>query len=292
MPPGTSKWNQVEHRLFSYISMNWRGRPLTSHDVIVNTIAATTTRTGLRVEAELDTNTYDTAIKVTDAEIDALAMSRHRFHGDWNYTLHLAGLPPAPGLRTDPATAATTARPAAGPAHLDSSTLRHPELTGMTVPEMEIVLDNLIPALAEQRERLRHERRGGERRRHAARAPRTSSPTPIGSWPPCSTCAKSVPTTCSPSSSASPEAPSPALSRKYGPSSPSLAPRSRRQQPDSAHRRRRCPPRQVRQSAAKEDQTSMLILCAPLDSGWSRKTQSRAECVLPTPARPSTSGGR
>ncbi len=62
MPPGTSKWNQVEHRLFSQISMNWRGRPLTSHDVIVNTIAATTTRTGLRVEAELDTNTYDTGI--------------------------------------------------------------------------------------------------------------------------------------------------------------------------------------------------------------------------------------
>jgi hypothetical protein len=155
----------VEHRLFSHISLNWRGRPLTSHDVIVNTIAATTTRTGLRVEAALDTNTYDTGIKVTDAEIDALAMSRHRFHGDWNYTLHPAEVPPAPGQRTEPEAVATTARPAVGPAHLDGSMLRDPELTGMSIQEMDTVLNDLIPALAEQREQLRHERRGGERRR-------------------------------------------------------------------------------------------------------------------------------
>ncbi|CAM5289555.1 hypothetical protein STENM327S_06982 [Streptomyces tendae] len=68
--------------------MNWRGRPLTSHDVVVNSIAATTTRTGLTVHAELDPGTYDTGIKVTDSDIDALPMHRHRFHGDWNYTLH------------------------------------------------------------------------------------------------------------------------------------------------------------------------------------------------------------
>ena len=165
MPPGTSKWNQVEHRLFSRISMNWRGRPLTSHDVIVNTIAATTARTGLRVGAEPGTSTCDTGIKATGAGIDALAMSRHRFHGDWNYTLHPAGVPPAPGPGTDPATVAATARPAAGPARLDGSTLRDPGLTGLTVPEMDTVLDDLIPALAGQRGRLRHERRGGERRR-------------------------------------------------------------------------------------------------------------------------------
>ncbi|MGI5133354.1 ISAzo13 family transposase [Streptomyces sp. CA-106110] len=162
MPPGTSKWNRVEHRLFSHISMNWRGRPLTSHDVIVNTIAATTTGTGLRVEAALDTNTYDTGIKVTDAEIDALAMSRHRFHGDWNYTLHPADAPPTPGPRTDPA---TVARPAAAPARIDGSMLWDPELTGMTFVELDTLLNDLIPALAEQRERLRHERRGGERHR-------------------------------------------------------------------------------------------------------------------------------
>jgi hypothetical protein len=86
-PPGTSKWNKVEHRLFSHITMNWRGRPLTSHEVIVNTIAATTTRTGLTVRAELDTSAYDTGVKVSDRQMDALPLTRHDWHGDWNYTL-------------------------------------------------------------------------------------------------------------------------------------------------------------------------------------------------------------
>jgi transposase len=88
LPPGTSKWNKVEHRLFAHISMNWRGRPLTSHEVIVNSMAATTTRTGLQVHAELDPGSYPTGVKIGDAQVDALPMSRHRFHGDWNYTLH------------------------------------------------------------------------------------------------------------------------------------------------------------------------------------------------------------
>ena len=86
-PPGTSKWNKVEHRLFSHITMNWRGRPLTSHEVLVQTIAATTTRTGLRVRAELDTGAYDTGVKVSDRQMDALPLTRHDWHGDWNYTL-------------------------------------------------------------------------------------------------------------------------------------------------------------------------------------------------------------
>ncbi len=86
-PPGTSKWNKVEHRLFSHITMNWRGRPLTSHEVIVQTIAATTTRTGLRVHAELDTSTYDTGVQVSDRQMGALPLTRHDWHGDWNYTL-------------------------------------------------------------------------------------------------------------------------------------------------------------------------------------------------------------
>src|SRR5207248_8106836 len=85
--PGTSKWNKVEHRLFSHITMNWRGRPLTSHEVIVQTIAATTTRTGLRVHAELDTATYDTGVRIGDGQMDALPLTRHDWHGDWNYTL-------------------------------------------------------------------------------------------------------------------------------------------------------------------------------------------------------------
>jgi hypothetical protein len=91
LPPGTSKWNKIEHRLFSHISMNWRGRPLTSHQVVVNTIAATTTATGLTVHAELDTNTYPTGIKIGDKQMKHLersgALTRHTFHGDWNYTL-------------------------------------------------------------------------------------------------------------------------------------------------------------------------------------------------------------
>jgi Rhodopirellula transposase DDE domain len=89
-PPGTSKWNKIEHRLFSHISMNWRGRPLTSHEVIVQTIAATTTRTGLTVSAELDTGEYPKGIKISDRQMKDLeqrALRRHQFHGEWNYDL-------------------------------------------------------------------------------------------------------------------------------------------------------------------------------------------------------------
>jgi Rhodopirellula transposase DDE domain len=94
LPPGTSKWNKIEHRLFSHISLNWRGRPLSSHDVIVQTIAATTTRNGLRVHAELDTAPYPTGVKIPDRDMKALTttgvLARHDFHGEWNYTLHPA----------------------------------------------------------------------------------------------------------------------------------------------------------------------------------------------------------
>ena len=86
-PPGTSKWNQIEHRLFSHISLNWRGKPLFSHEVVVNLIAGTTTRTGLRIEAELDTNTYPTGIQVTDEEFDKIKIQRADFHGEWNYNI-------------------------------------------------------------------------------------------------------------------------------------------------------------------------------------------------------------
>jgi hypothetical protein len=89
-PPGTSKWNKIEHRLFSQISMNWRGRPLTSHEVIVQTIAATTTRTGLTVSAELDPGQYPKGIKISDRQMKDLeqqALRHHQFHGEWNYDL-------------------------------------------------------------------------------------------------------------------------------------------------------------------------------------------------------------
>jgi hypothetical protein len=86
-PPGTSKWNKIEHRLFSHISMNWRGRPLVSHQVIVELIGATTTRAGLQVHAELDQGTYPKGIKVSDQELAAVPIRRHGWHGEWNYTV-------------------------------------------------------------------------------------------------------------------------------------------------------------------------------------------------------------
>ncbi len=86
-PPGTSKWNKIEHRLFSFISQNWRGTPLVSLEAIVNLIAATSTRTGLMVKAALDPRRYETAVKVPDDVFARLMIAPHRFHGDWNYTI-------------------------------------------------------------------------------------------------------------------------------------------------------------------------------------------------------------
>jgi len=86
-PPGTSKWNKIEHRMFCHITRNWRGRPLVSHQVIVNLIANTTTRTGLKIKAGLDTNNYPTGIEVSDEAFEALNLCGHKFHSDWNYYL-------------------------------------------------------------------------------------------------------------------------------------------------------------------------------------------------------------
>jgi len=86
-PPGTSKWNKIEHRLFSFISMNWRGKPLTTYQVIVSLIAATANKTGLRVRAALDAKAYPSGVKVADAVFDSINLKTVRFHGDWNYTL-------------------------------------------------------------------------------------------------------------------------------------------------------------------------------------------------------------
>ena len=93
-PPGTSKWNKIEHRLFSFISQNWRGKPLTSLQVIVSLIAATTTATGLKVHSELDTASYPAGIKVSDEEIAQINLKRDKFHGDWNYEIHPRTLTP------------------------------------------------------------------------------------------------------------------------------------------------------------------------------------------------------
>ena len=114
-PPGTSKWNKIEHRLFSQISRNWRARPLTSHEVIVNTIAATTTTTGLAVTAQLDTRGYPRGVKITRAQLrdmeDAGALTRHGFHGEWNYTISPAAPRPAPPPPPPAPAARTATRP-------------------------------------------------------------------------------------------------------------------------------------------------------------------------------------
>jgi len=87
LPPGTSKWNKIEHRLFSFISQNWRGKPLVRHQVIVDLIAATRTKTGLKVRAQIDSNLYPSGLKVSDKQVAALHMERDAFHGEWNYRI-------------------------------------------------------------------------------------------------------------------------------------------------------------------------------------------------------------
>jgi transposase len=156
-PPGTSKWNKVEHRLFSHITMNWRGRPLTSHDVVINSITATTTRTGLTVQARLDDGTYPTGVKVSNAQMAALPISRHPFHGDWNYTLH-------------PATGHTAGPPAGHDQERRPTGL--PELTGLTPAE----LDGLIAQLAALRQAQREQRARSHPASDARHKPRSGRP--------------------------------------------------------------------------------------------------------------------
>lgn len=91
LPPATSKWNKIEHRLFSYISINWRGKPLTSLETIIELLSHTTTTQGLTVTAVIDTNIYPTGIKVSDEEMAHLHIIRDEFHGEWNYTIRPQG---------------------------------------------------------------------------------------------------------------------------------------------------------------------------------------------------------
>ncbi|XIG79576.1 ISAzo13 family transposase [Streptomyces sp. SGAir0957] len=158
LPPGTSKWNKIEHRLFSHITMNWRGRPLTSHEVMLQTIAATTSRTGLTVHAELDRGEYPTGIRISDDEIASLPITRHRFHGDWNYTLH-------PHRPTDAATTGSTPKNALSdrPTCLSRHELQDPELTGMPRQHLSELIDTLTPAMEIQREQVLRTCRGHER---------------------------------------------------------------------------------------------------------------------------------
>ena len=154
-PPGTSKWNKIEHRLFSQITMNWRGRPLVSHEVIVNTIAAVTTATGLKVAAVLDTGKYPVKVKISNKQmkdIQERALRRHSFHGSWNYTIRPAA--PAPG---DPL-----------PAGPGPGALAHPALTG--VPDFAALVTAVTLAWEAAREQRLHLTRGGRRRRNSGPA--------------------------------------------------------------------------------------------------------------------------
>jgi hypothetical protein len=147
-PPGTSKWNKVEHRLFSHITLNWRGRPLTSHEVIVNTIAATTTRTGLTVHAELDPGAYALGAKISDAQMSELPLARHDWHGDWNYTLRPEAYDadPAPDPFDQPSP--------------DLAWLHHPAITGLAPTQWDTLITSLMTLHDQQREASLDRRRG------------------------------------------------------------------------------------------------------------------------------------
>jgi transposase len=171
-PPGTSKWNKIEHRLFSQITLNWRGRPLTSHDVIINTISAVRTRTGLTVTAVLDRNRYPTGTEISDEQVRDLedrALTRHRFHGGWNYTL-LPVLRPAPAPRPGPAPGpAAAARAALAPVLL---ALASPELTGLSRPGLAALAASLeLPAAAAREQRLHLDRGHSRQTRSGPAAP-------------------------------------------------------------------------------------------------------------------------
>jgi transposase len=150
LPPGTSKWNKIEHRLFSHITMNWRGRPLASHEVIVNSIAATTTRTGLTVAAELDTDTYPTGVRVSDSQMAALPLARHDWHGDWNYTLRPEAYPHLPVAVPDPFDQPSP----------DLAWLCHPAVTGLPTARWNALITTITPMHQQQREAELDKRRG------------------------------------------------------------------------------------------------------------------------------------
>ena len=163
-PPGTSKWNKIEHRLFSQIALNWRGRPLTSHDVIINTIGAVTTSTGLAVTAVLDEGRYPTGTQISDEQMRDLeqhVLTRHRFHGGWNYTLHPAPVtpprPPAPPVLTPAAAASAALAPVV-------AALASPELTGLSRQDLAALAASLGLSHAAAREQRLHLDRGHSRR--------------------------------------------------------------------------------------------------------------------------------
>ena len=156
-PPGTSKWNKIEHRLFCQITLGWRGRPLTSYDVIVSTIGAVTTQAGLTVTAVLDENAYPTGLEVSDARMKDLedrALNRHQWHGEWNYTLLAVPRPaPEPGPEPPP-----------GP---DLGALADPAVTGIGRERLAAVAAALQTPWAAAREQRLHLKRGAPRTKNS-----------------------------------------------------------------------------------------------------------------------------
>jgi hypothetical protein len=155
-PPGTSKWNKIEHKLFCQITLAWRGRPLTSYDVIINTIGAVTTATGLTATAVLDENPYPTGTQISDAQMKAIEdrhLTRHEFRGEWNYTL-LAAPRPAPGPEP-PKTAAARL--------CSQDTLSHPALTGLDPADLHTLAAALEVPYGARRQRDNYARRGRPR---------------------------------------------------------------------------------------------------------------------------------
>jgi len=156
-PPGTSKWNTIEHRLFSQITLGWRGRPLTSYDVIINTISAVTTRTGLTVTAVLDNSPCPTGTRISDEQmkdIEDRLLTRHQFHGEWNYALL-----PVPRPAPEPGPAPVPAR-RCGP-----DTLNQPALTGMDPADLTALAAALEIPFRARREQRRYLRQGRARQR-------------------------------------------------------------------------------------------------------------------------------
>jgi hypothetical protein len=162
-PPGTSKWNTIEHRLFSQITLNWRGRPLTSHDVIINTIGAVTTSTGLTVTAVLDENSCPAGTQGSDeqmTDLETRALTRHAFHGEWNYAFPPVPRPAPPEPPAAPAPAAA-ARAALAPV---VAALASPELTGLSRQDLTALAASLELPCAAAREQRLHIDRGHSRR--------------------------------------------------------------------------------------------------------------------------------
>jgi hypothetical protein len=169
-PPGTSKWNKIEHRLFSQITLGWRGRPLASYDVIINTIGAVTTATGLTVTAVLDRNPYpkvSPGTQISDAQMKDLedrALTRHQFHGEWNYAF-----PPVPR----PAPPPEPEPPPARPGRCGQDILNHPALTGMDPADLTALAAALdLPFRARREQRLYAKRKRGRIRAEGAAPPR------------------------------------------------------------------------------------------------------------------------